>query len=211
MKQSKTTGFIVFDFMVEEMGLGGVELLVFALIFSFTRVGKNCHGSLDYISRRVGASYSTVNRAIKRLLEKNYITKLSGAPGVVGHYVANVEGFGQFDCQIEGEPQADCNTTSVKMTDNNKEIKKEITTTTTTTKAPDGKKRPGRLMPFGDEKLVMMTYSQLADLYSRLGRRTTDHYIMVLEKCMLTRPEAHFINHYKTILDWATEDTQLIK
>ena len=208
MKDNKTSSFLIHSFMIDRLGLSGTELLVFALIYSFTKAGSSCYGSYDYIAGRVGASISTVGRAIKHLLEKNNIVRLAGTQGAVWHFEANVENLCQNEIQNDIAALSNCNTASVKMTDNNKEIIKEITSTTTT-KAPNGAKKPERLMAFGSEQIVMMSWRQYMDLVNKIGDETTDYYIEVLQSYMIRCPGSHFKSHYKTILAWAAEDASI--
>ncbi len=207
MKENKTSSFLIHSFMIDQLGLSGTELLVFALIYSFTKAGSSCYGSYDYIAGRVGASISTVGRAIKHLLEKNYIVRLAGTQGAVGHFEANVENLCQNESQNDIAALSNCNTASVKLTDNNREIKKGITPTTT--KAPEVEKKPERLMAFGSEQIVMMSWRQYMDLVNKIGDENTDYYIEVLQSYMIRCPGSHFKSHYKTILAWSAQDASI--
>jgi len=56
--------------------------------------------------------------------------------------------------------------------------------------------------------VVMMTLHQYVCLLRSLGIHTALQYIKKLENCIISRPEAHYKNHYKTILKWAEEDAR---
>lgn len=64
-------------FMVNELGLKGNELLVFAIIFGFTQQDDEWyHGSLSYLMSALGCnSKNTVMNALQSLVEKGYIIK----------------------------------------------------------------------------------------------------------------------------------------
>jgi len=68
-------GFIVTNLHTRVLGLRGPELLVFALIHSFSSVGRDFIGSRKYISAVTGLSSATVSRALKSLLDKGMLTK----------------------------------------------------------------------------------------------------------------------------------------
>ena len=92
-KKMKDTNFSIHNFMIDDLKLDGVPLKVYALIYSFTKAGNDCHGSVDYICERVGASRTSVKSAIKKLLEKGYITKIEDSKIKTNRYVANDDPF----------------------------------------------------------------------------------------------------------------------
>ena len=278
--------------MVEDLGLRGVALKVYALIYSFTKAGGSCYGSLNYICERTGASRSAVIRSLQKLIDKGYIYKIEDYSITTNRYVAKMSltyennterneiGGCQNDTQVDGTggcqnetgeyqndtyPVSKRHPTGVKMTPNNKgnnkENNKEITTTTTNIhsfKGEESLRDPflsagadkadkeaycksdicadkadktaelakaldvdggyismASIMPdpppmrfFGQRRVVMMTLHQYVCLLRSLGIHTTLHYIRNLEKCIISRPEAHYKNHYKTILKWAKEDSE---
>ena len=64
--------------------------MVFALIYSFTVAESKCYGSIEYISSRVGASCSSVKRALNLLISRNLIIKRSDKSFRTKIYVANL-------------------------------------------------------------------------------------------------------------------------
>ena len=107
------------------MGLGGVNLKVYALIYSFTKAGKDCHASIDYIANRVDASYKSVQLALKYLVEKGYVTKTPTKPKRPSVYVA-ITDMPITDCRLndtflpmESEKTADNNKDNNKGDNNN--------------------------------------------------------------------------------------------
>ena len=75
--QPTNMSYIIHTFMCEELGLGGGELLVFAIIYSFTYGSGFYYGGHNYIAKSSGLSISTVKRAISSLLKKKFITRHS--------------------------------------------------------------------------------------------------------------------------------------
>ena len=67
--------FIISNFMTEELELSGAELLVFALIHSFTQAAEGFSGSLEYLARRTGLSLRGTQNALKRLQDTELIEK----------------------------------------------------------------------------------------------------------------------------------------
>ena len=95
MENEKKTGYILYDFMMKEMGLDGVALKVYALIYSFTKAGSDCRGSVRYIGERTDSAKSSVHRALNELLEKGYIIKLDNYDGKTSRYIANMNRLSQ--------------------------------------------------------------------------------------------------------------------
>lgn len=74
----KGTYFHIYDWMTSILSLKNNELIVFALIYSFSNKNDNkFRGSLKYLALSISASKATVQRALKSLVTKGYITKKS--------------------------------------------------------------------------------------------------------------------------------------
>lgn len=68
--------FIVHDFMINEMKLAGAELLVYALIHSYSRDGEGIYiGRLEDISNRTGVSRRSVVSVLERLVCRDLLIK----------------------------------------------------------------------------------------------------------------------------------------
>lgn len=62
--------------MVSKLGLKGTELLLFALIFSFSQDGESTFkGSISYMTKWTGCSYRSVWDSLSSLIDKGYISK----------------------------------------------------------------------------------------------------------------------------------------
>lgn len=64
---------IIFQFMVKDLKLKGLELLIYALIYSFTQYGQKCFMSAESIADAVGCSRSQVFRVLKTLHTAHFI------------------------------------------------------------------------------------------------------------------------------------------
>lgn len=76
-KQPKKGSFVTLaEWMVKKLNLHGDELIVYAIIYSFSQDGSSSfRGSIKYISFWTGRSRPTVIKTLKSLMSKNYIFK----------------------------------------------------------------------------------------------------------------------------------------
>ena len=90
MRRIKNNNYYVTNgWMINELGLSGRELQVYAIIYGFTQDEESeFNGSLNYIAEWLGTSNKvTVTRALNSLIEKGYITKRqTTAKGVKTNY-----------------------------------------------------------------------------------------------------------------------------
>ena len=217
MTKECKTGFMIWDFMIDRLCLTGVPLMVFALIYSFTIAESNCYGSIEYIATRVGASCSSVKRALNVLLLKNLIIKRSDKSMRTKIYTANLPmliGKDPMLSQIDPpgtDRLADSNMAFEEpdLGYNNKEI---IKSTTPSSSADAGQKDEIPVfLTFGAEGLVMMTMEQYLDLKKRIGEEVLIYYINRLEGSLIMKPGMYLKNHYKTILKWVREDSAVLE
>ena len=74
--KNPNSGYIIAaNWMRNELGLAGHELLVYALIYSFTRTSGAFTGTRAYISRWLGCCRNTTDKIIGSLIEKGFIEK----------------------------------------------------------------------------------------------------------------------------------------
>lgn len=68
--------YVVQSFMVKDLKLKGLELACYAIIYGFSQAeGQVFNGSLQYLSDWTCASKQAVMTALKKLVEKNLLTK----------------------------------------------------------------------------------------------------------------------------------------
>ena len=218
MENEKKTGYIVYDFMREAMGLSGVTLRVYALIYSFTKAGSDCHASLNNMAKRVDASSKSIQRSLKELLDKGYIIKTTNHTATSNHYIADMDKVGQnVHGQSEeggqnvhgGETQCPggIDTMSNNNKDNNKEDNTNINIHSLIKEYYKDKPRP--IQPFGSKKLVMMTLHQYANLLRAVGVQPTLSYVRLLENRIIKGMFPVKEDHYQQIIDWAREDGRI--
>ncbi len=76
--QERGISYCIHSFMCEELGLSGGELLIFAIIYSFTKGELGLYyGTQEYLARSSGLCESSVRRILSSLLSKKYITECS--------------------------------------------------------------------------------------------------------------------------------------
>lgn len=76
IEKSNEKYFIVHDFMISKLNLGGNDLLIYALIYSFSRVGEKFYGSLkEFKNRTQIKTDNTVLKSLKSLIDKKLIIK----------------------------------------------------------------------------------------------------------------------------------------
>lgn len=77
MKIKDENFYTVLGWMLNVLGLKGNELIIFAIIYSFSQDGESeFTGSLSYMQTFANInSHNTVTAALQSLQEKNYITK----------------------------------------------------------------------------------------------------------------------------------------
>ena len=77
MKIENQKFFIVYDFMIKDLKLSGYELLLYALIYSYTNnTNEKCFwGSQEYVARCLGTHRQRINVCLKKLVEKGLVKK----------------------------------------------------------------------------------------------------------------------------------------
>lgn len=73
---AKDPYIMVYQFMCEEMGLKGGELLIYALIYGYSVSGNGVYkGNVAQICRRTGLKERSAHECLTSLVAKGYITK----------------------------------------------------------------------------------------------------------------------------------------
>lgn len=67
--------FVVYHWMIARLGLKGAALLVYALIYGYTKNVGEFAGSLAYISTRTAVGKTQVQEALKKLVESGLLKK----------------------------------------------------------------------------------------------------------------------------------------
>jgi hypothetical protein len=216
IEQKKKTGYALYDFMTRDLGLSGVALRVYALIYSFTAAGGNCHGSIEYIAERTQSSRTSVKRALQILVTNDFVKKeqtLSNQPciytALVGPQVQN--GPANDETRVQNGPLIGSKWTGCRSKmdpnnkDNNKEDNKDNYLLTNNCCIEEL-----RTIEIGNGT-VKLTFHQYASLIRAIGVQPTIDYIRILDRQITAHPERTYPNHYKTIVTWAREDYRLDK
>ena len=225
IEQKKKTGYALYDFMTRDLGLSGVALRVYALIYSFTAAGGDCHGSLDYIAERTQASKRMVQRALDLLVKREYVIKEKNSPNHPSIYVARLDPHGQnvhvkdelhgHDVHAKDELHShdvhvtrskcpcDVDMMSTNNKDNNKEDNKDNYLPTNCCYRDE--LRPIEI----GERSVRLTLHQYVNLLRAIGVLPAIDYIRKLDRQITSHPERTYPNHYKTIVTWARQDFRI--
>ena len=90
------TFFTVYDFMIKDLHLSKNELLVYALIFSFSvHAEGGCTASQGYMAKRIGVSRETVNKCLCRLCKKGLIEEKNSGKKTKQYLLKNLTGDAQ--------------------------------------------------------------------------------------------------------------------
>ena len=140
--------FTIHRFMTEELGLGGAKLLVYALIYSFTVSEGSFFGSRGYICEICGITDSTAGRVLKELVSMGLLEREERSNFQTVKYKAIIPTTERTDAKDEAQlkcvpplqnltpqpskkmpPPSNSVPSPSKMTDNNKDYNKTITST----------------------------------------------------------------------------------
>jgi hypothetical protein len=93
------TSFIIHDWFINKLKLTGHELIVYALIYSFSKDGNSkYYGSITYLKNITGVkSRTTVINTLNSLINKGYIKKILGNSRETNKYYADLEVVQKLD------------------------------------------------------------------------------------------------------------------
>ena len=187
--QEQNISYCIYSFMYNELDLSGGELLVFALIYSFSRGEHGSYyGTQEYMARAVGMSESSVRRIISRLLSKKYITACTysgrrgykATPRTSPVYVSTAKGPSPPSTDKSGETAAtDGNFTTVKPKYTYRTV--------------------------GRRDMLRITNEQYQKLLTLTDSETIQAYACKLELLIMDNGYRTF-SPYKTIKKWILED-----
>lgn len=99
MKLKNENSIIVQGWMINELGLKGNELLVYALIYGFSQDEESeFYGSRSYIAEWCSSSLPTIDKALNSLLEKEFIIKRTETINnvVFNRYRVNIDNLNEI-------------------------------------------------------------------------------------------------------------------
>ena len=195
--------YCIHGFMITRLKLSGAELIIFALIRSFTKgEGEFFFGTQGYLAEAVGTSTSTVKRALTKLLERGYIEKISknGRDGYISTEKAE---------QTETEPDTREDMPSVSKNRIPSPIFFDQTGIPPSRyikfKSTEAKYNYYSFSPNG---AVMMTPQQYYSLLKLVDEEKLKGYCARLEQLIFKKQYRSF-SHYKTIKKWIYEDAKV--
>ena len=186
--------------MPVDLHLRGGELMIYAIIYSFSRVGGVYFGGIGYLAALSGLSKRSVLRVLASLMENKHIEKVAHGDG---------EGYRCTPVMIDGV---------IAVVDEDEDEDEDDGSVT----APDGeeetdireilgrKAKPPKYAfhSVSHNDLVHMTEEQYSKLLELVNSEVLTVYICRLEQMMKNNGYRTF-NPYKTIKKWILEDTAL--
>ncbi len=91
--------FTIHTFMTRDLGLRSSALIVYAIIYAFSYDGKGMfYGSFDFLAEKGGIGLTTAKTSVKRLVEDNLISAVSGEKYKHKEYVINRDKIPKQSC-----------------------------------------------------------------------------------------------------------------
>lgn len=120
----KNNQYIVIEgWMVNELGLKGNELLIYAIIYGFSQEeGHTFHGTLGYLAEWVNASKQGVIKNLKSLVEKGLIQRIDSVKNGVNfveYYTTEFNGGVKQSLTVGIKQSLTINNTSINNLNNN--------------------------------------------------------------------------------------------
>ena len=226
-----SANYSIHGFMTEALKLSGAELLVFALLYSFSRSGT-FSGSRRYLAEATATTLRTVDRALASLLERGYVVRVEGdgternpiyrtSEEAISEAVqknrkrkSRTKGCQKDTCQNDTPPVSKCQSESDKIAPNNQEIIKNInklsSSSSSRTRVFDVSPKY-EIRSYGKDGLVSMTQEQYDYICSLVGREIAYDYIRKLEMYMSEPTDFPIRSHFKTICKFIEEDCSIPK
>lgn len=224
-----TNYYTVQGWMVNELGLKGNALTVYAIIHGFSQDGASEYsGSARYLCEWLGCSRSTIMATLKTLTEKGYLTKREifkngtaycaysttprGCPKIGQGVQESDRGVSEnrtwgVKNSDRGCPEIGHNNTSDKDIDIASKKEKESAPAAPTAPAPpvEEEKKPVK-HKHGEYRNVLLTDEEYANLL-QLFPNDLQERIERLSEYMASKG-ARYKSHYATIRAWANRDSK---
>ena len=215
-----SANYSIHAFMTEAMKLSGTKLLVYALMYSFSKNGA-FSGSRRYIAGATGSTLRTVDRAIDSLLEEGLL--LSGTEDGKLTYRADMERADSYlkrhekalkkarqngTCQNDISPVSKCRPKVDKMTPNNQEIIKNINnlSSSSSVRTREREEPKYNVKNYGRDGLIALTDEQYDYLCTLIDEELLAAYIRKLELYIMNDSMHPISSHFKTLLRFIEED-----
>lgn len=194
--------YCIHSFMTGRLGLGGGVLLVYAIIYSFTKGERGLfYGTQDFLAEASGLSISTVKRSLSSLLGSALVEKCT---------VSGKEGY---RCTEITEDKPACTDSDAPPNDAEEalpspKVMKRLSLCATEFLAKRAARPKYEFHSVGAEDMVAMTAEQYKRLLALVGPEALNSYIRRLE--ILIRDKGYrTFSPYKTIKKWIYEDAAL--
>ena len=181
--------FIVITRDMMDLGLRGSILLVYALVYGFSKDGdSDFHGSLAYVSDRCGITRSQASRLLNELVRDGLLAKKEMDGRL--HYSCCADAT---ECCVDTTPSCVDATPSY-----NKEEKKEKENIDKNNITPPVSPLDAKLL-YGDR--VRLTVHEYGKLVEEYGEDDTKRLVSILDDYLVNHPKK-YVSHYRAILSW---------
>lgn len=216
------------DIMLRDLKLKSNELLIYAIIYGFSKDGQGCfYGSINYLAETINISKNTVQNILKSLVDKKLITKKDIFRNNVKfcEYKVNLEGIQKNGIPSqkldEGIPKTDmgytknCDEGIPKICTNSKldniiiknnensivpvEATPQAEPTTTTTQKEVKHK-------YGEYNHVLLTDKQYNSLVEKYGKTIIDRYITKIDEWIQLKGKSQYKDFNLAIQQWLKKD-----
>jgi len=180
--------YIVITRDMLELGLRGSRLLVYALVYSFSRDAESdYHGSLGYVAEWCGVSRGQASDILKALVEEGYLDRddREGRP----HYTVRKTERSENRTDRSENRTLPPHTPSSQ---ESKERRKDIDTLSSRARE--------EMYRFGDK--VEMSRNEHANLVERFGAADAHRLCEILDDYLVNHPRKRYASHYRAILSW---------
>ena len=114
---------VIHGWMVDELGLAGNDLLIYAVIYGYTAAGGEFTGGAQHLRKMTGASRETVKRSLRELTDRDLIDrrKVTVKDGSATYYTTKSDprGLGHFDPRGLGQNEHPTNNQNKSLKYNN--------------------------------------------------------------------------------------------
>ena len=195
----------IYGYMLEELKLGGSELLVYAILNAFSRGNSSYYGSQEYLSRLSGLSISTVKRALNSLLDKNLIERKIIDGFLTYRIIKPKKDTTSLESELEVQAK---NLAKIRKKEIPSPTVVELRHETLADHLPQKGRPMHEFYDITDNGIIQMTPEQYFFLVNLVGEDKLLDYIERIENKVLSG-EYHCHPDYKFIKKWILEDVSV--
>ena len=221
------------DIMLKDLKLKSNELLVYAIIYGFSKDGQGCfYGSISYLAETINVSTGTIKNVLKSLTEKKLIVKkdilknnvkfceyrvvLEGRSKIDHHGQNLSEGGSKINQGVDkncpgGRAKIDHNSILDNILNNIEDSISAEATPTADDRASNGSnsnsvKVKETKHKHGEYLHVLLSDTQYQKLIDQYGKSNVDCYIQKIDEWIQLKGKSPYKDYYLAILNWLKRD-----